>query len=465
MSKRIFSPVPVLLLALSFLIVGCGTIAPPVPTATPNPTPAAAPTVAPTAAASPTVPALPTIAPLATPTSAPPTVATPTVAAGAACTNIANFVADVTVPDNTTVTPGQTFTKTWRIRNTGTCTWGAGYTFAFVRGEAMTTSTTVEVPSTAPNATADLSVPMTAPATAGSNQGFWQLKASNGRAFGPEVWVLVRVATAAAAPSLTPAPSGACTNVATFVSDVTVPDNTTFAPGQAFNKIWRMRNAGTCTWDSSYTFAFVAGRAMSTATSVAAPDTAPGATADFSVAMTAPTTPGSHQSFWELRNPAGARIGPQVWALIRVTAGPAQAPPLVTSPGPLSGLTVAAVQLNPPQATFQDQIGFRVTFNNTGGTEQSLQWFVKLYQCPLPCDDLQLREVLVDLNRSFGETPVVESVLPAGVTQAETVQQWTPGAGACSYVAVPHAIEPVGQGIAPILKSDGIPLYHRFEVC
>jgi hypothetical protein len=38
------------------------------------------------------------------------------------------WVADVTVPDGTQMTPGQDFVKTWKIRNTGSCTWGTGYT-------------------------------------------------------------------------------------------------------------------------------------------------------------------------------------------------------------------------------------------------------------------------------------------------------------------------------------------------
>jgi hypothetical protein len=39
------------------------------------------------------------------------------------CTDIAAFVADVTIPDNTVMAPNQPFTKTWRLRNDGTCTW------------------------------------------------------------------------------------------------------------------------------------------------------------------------------------------------------------------------------------------------------------------------------------------------------------------------------------------------------
>ncbi|HHS97476.1 MAG TPA: hypothetical protein ENK08_06195, partial [Chloroflexi bacterium] len=53
------------------------------------------------------------------------------------CTLNAAFVADVTVPDNTEFPSGTAFTKTWRLRNTGTCTWEAGTLLVFVSGDAM----------------------------------------------------------------------------------------------------------------------------------------------------------------------------------------------------------------------------------------------------------------------------------------------------------------------------------------
>ena len=44
---------------------------------------------------------------------------------------------DVNVPDNTTMSPGQDFIKTWKIKNIGTCTWGEGYKLIFSYGEKM----------------------------------------------------------------------------------------------------------------------------------------------------------------------------------------------------------------------------------------------------------------------------------------------------------------------------------------
>lgn len=145
------------------------------------------------------------------------------------------------------------------------------------------------------------------------------------------------------APTATRAPTRApvqlCDN-ATFVIDITVPDGTLVAPGQAFDKIWRIRNTGTCAWTTGYTFAPVGGTALSTA-ATGVPPTAPGATAEFLVPMTAPAAPGAYTSLWRLRAPNGAYFGPTVWAKITVIAAPAPAPTLAPSQLPIVVPTLA----------------------------------------------------------------------------------------------------------------------------
>ena len=54
-------------------------------------------------------------------------------------------------------------------------------------------------------------------------------------------------------PTATPAaPAGACTDGASFVADVTIPDYSHFDPREAFTKTWRVKNVGTCTWTTEY---------------------------------------------------------------------------------------------------------------------------------------------------------------------------------------------------------------------
>src|SRR5215216_1290108 len=103
----------------------------------------------------------------------------------AATCDWAQFVADVTVPDGMRFDPGAIFTKTWRLRNIGTCTWTTGYTMVFDTGEKMGTTTSVAFPSSvAPGQTVDVSVNMTAPSAAGHYIGYWKFKNATGTLFG-----------------------------------------------------------------------------------------------------------------------------------------------------------------------------------------------------------------------------------------------------------------------------------------
>jgi len=47
-----------------------------------------------------------------------------------------------------------------------------------------------------------------------------------------------------------------------FVSDVTVPDGSSFTPGAAFTKTWQLKNIGTCTWTTSYSLVYAGGDQM-----------------------------------------------------------------------------------------------------------------------------------------------------------------------------------------------------------
>jgi hypothetical protein len=130
-----------------------------------------------------------------------PAAALPSSASAAqACTDRAQFIADVTVPDGTRYDPGATFTKTWKLRNSGTCTWTTSYTMVFDSGTQMGTTASVAMPSSVPPGTnVDVSVPMTAPSAAGHYIGYWKFKNAAGVLFGIGVnanrswWVEINV--------------------------------------------------------------------------------------------------------------------------------------------------------------------------------------------------------------------------------------------------------------------------------
>ncbi len=153
-------------------------------------------------ASTPAVPA--TTAPTSIPLTSQPASTATAAAVDTACTNNSDFVADVTVPDGTALALGQTFNKIWRMRNNGTCSWLGGYQLVFVSGEAMAAMTAIAVPYTAPGATADLVVAMTAPNTTGTHTGRWRLKAAGGTTFGDAVTVNINVIDNSQPPSNPP---------------------------------------------------------------------------------------------------------------------------------------------------------------------------------------------------------------------------------------------------------------------
>src|SRR5512133_610276 len=85
-----------------------------------------------------------------------------TEAASGPCKDSAVMIEDVTVPDNTVMTKGQKFTKTWRFMNNGKCNW-TGYAIAFFAGDRMESPDSVPVPETPAGKTVDVSVDLTAP--------------------------------------------------------------------------------------------------------------------------------------------------------------------------------------------------------------------------------------------------------------------------------------------------------------
>lgn len=91
----------------------------------------------------------------------------------------AQFVSDVTIPDGKKMSPGEAFTKTWRLRNIGSCTW-SGYSLVFDTGNSMNGPASSAIANTPPGGTVDISVNLTAPAAPGSYRGYWRIRNVSG---------------------------------------------------------------------------------------------------------------------------------------------------------------------------------------------------------------------------------------------------------------------------------------------
>lgn len=112
------------------------------------------------------------------------------------CSDHAAFMADVTIPDQAVLPASAPFVKTWRLLNTGTCSWGSGYALVFNSGEAMGSPGALPLTITvAPGGLLELSVSLTAPPAPGPHEGTWVLRGQTGDFFGtgPNADVPLRV--------------------------------------------------------------------------------------------------------------------------------------------------------------------------------------------------------------------------------------------------------------------------------
>ncbi len=122
-------------------------------------------------------------------------------------------------------------------------------------------------------------------------------------------------------------------NNSLWISDITVPDGTPMAPGQAFTKTWKVQNVGTCTWTPTFKLAFGGiGVPMSGQTTPIGKTVKPGEQVEISVNLVAPNTSGDVQSYWKLQDDTGVFFGTYLTVVIKV-AGPTatKAPPTDTA--------------------------------------------------------------------------------------------------------------------------------------
>ncbi|HEY3445109.1 MAG TPA: NBR1-Ig-like domain-containing protein [Myxococcales bacterium] len=223
------------------------------------------------------------------------------------------FVSE-TIPDGTHFKPGQSFTKTWTLKNTGATPWtkAGGYSLAWQQEEpfgALPRTWPGAAESIGPNASKTWSVPMTAPLVPGIYRGYWRMD-RGGFAFGATIWVEIVV-------------DPADVDIASLMSE-TIDEGTAFVAGASFTKTWTFMNGGTSTWSKAggYRFVFLRGDLMTAPTAVdlgASETVGPTKTKIWSVTMKAPATAGTYRAYWGLVH-NGVPFGPEVWVQIVSTA-------------------------------------------------------------------------------------------------------------------------------------------------
>jgi uncharacterized protein YkwD len=179
-----------------------------------------------------------------------------------------------------------------------------------------------------------------------------------------EVTDALSTETSTPEPRPTNAPN--CTNKASFVTDVTIPDNTSVNASAAFTKTWRISNAGTCIWAADYTLSYYSDERMGAPDIVPLAITYPGQTLDLSIELVAPSSPGTHRGNFVIKNPEGLIISidddSRLWLIIDVVgtavvptatsaSAVATAIPTNTSTGSGSGTAACAFTTGPAKVT------------------------------------------------------------------------------------------------------------------
>jgi hypothetical protein len=269
------------------------------PTATDTPEPTITPvpsfTLEPLNIATPTLTFTPT---LAGPTPLP---IDPSTAYG--CYNAA-LVADVTVPAGSNYKAGASFTKTWRLINTGTCDWTSEFKIAYVGGNLFGSDTTKIRKRVGVGGIADISLNMVAPSgLSGTVVSNWQMATDDGNLFGPVLAVSI----------LLPGSNPTATDVGCYNSALvseTIPSGSRFDPGEKFVKTWTIKNTGTCDWPRDFFFDYAGGYDFRGADRFRiTTKVSPGSTIEIPMSIDAPDDLGNYSSSWRMRTDDGSFFG------------------------------------------------------------------------------------------------------------------------------------------------------------
>jgi hypothetical protein len=221
----------------------------------------------------------------------------------------ASFISDVSIPDNTNFGQGTNFTKTWRLKNVGSCTWSTSYAIVFDSGNALNGPVSVNLPNAVgPGQTIDMSVNLKAPSADGVYQGFWKMQNASGARFGltasnKSFWVKITVGSGYVN---TPIPGTTITPIVTGSCQVTLQSPNLYAEfpvGGDFDSRWTVKNVGSTTWSaSSIDYKYVSGTQMykKDASYDLKSDVASGSSIDIIVDSIAPSSVGTYSMTWAL---------------------------------------------------------------------------------------------------------------------------------------------------------------------
>jgi uncharacterized protein YkwD len=202
-----------------------------------------------------------------------------------------------------------------------------------------------------------------------------------------------------------------CTNSASFVADITIPDNTNVAGGTKFTKIWRIANNGTCVWNPTYTVTHYSDETLAAPDSVPLPITYPGQTADISIDLTAPNSTGTHQGNYVIKNPAGLimSIGDdsRLWVIINVSV--TSAATAASTSTTITSTVTSAAAASPTTAASTGPTVTSATASGSGSTAAT---------CSFTIDRTKLMQTIAAINDYRAENGRPAYMVNARLAQA-----------------------------------------------
>lgn len=106
-----------------------------------------------------------------------------------ACTNSLRFLEDLTIPDGTTVHPGERLDKRWLVQNDGTCNWDVRYRLRLVSGPEMGAGVEQALYPARGGTQALIRILFIAPQEPGAYRSAWQAYTPEGEPFGEAVFI------------------------------------------------------------------------------------------------------------------------------------------------------------------------------------------------------------------------------------------------------------------------------------
>jgi hypothetical protein len=169
-------------------------------------------------------------------------------------------------------------------------------------------------------------------------------------------------------------------NAAHYESD-TVPDGTEFATGEGFTMSWRLRNTGTCTWNTNYKLVFASGDQMGGPNSKNLTQTvAPNEVVDISVDLEAPSSTGTYKGIWNIVDDEGNAFVNNIWVEIEAVESEMLLLPLAPLQAVIFApdLTITEFSLNPATPTKGENVHVRVRAHNAGNADSGgfkMEWY------------------------------------------------------------------------------------------